>query len=100
MTSFLSAPSSMPLLIVEIMSGIAIGAGIGATHYYLLWRNVEMLVSSQSLKRAMALQIIRLFLTGAALYLIARFGALPLVAAALGLVGARVVVVRRIGAGE
>lgn len=98
MNNFLSLPSSIPLLILEVVAGFAVGAGIGATHYYLLWRNVEMLMSSQSLKRAMALQIIRLFLTGAAFYLIARFGALPLVAAALGLVGARMLVVRRIGA--
>ncbi len=93
-------PSNTPLLIAELAVALAIGAGIGAAHYFLLWRNVEMLVSGRSLRRAMALQIARLLATGAALYLVAEFGALPLGAALLGIVIARIIVVRRIGGAQ
>ncbi|MGB8276865.1 MAG: ATP synthase subunit I [Methylovirgula sp.] len=85
------------LLLAEIAAALALGAAIGAAHYLLLWRSVELLVSGGSAWRAAALHIARFLMTGAALYFVARFGALPLAAALLGIMSARIVIGRRIG---
>ena len=93
-------PSDMVLLSIEVLIALAIGAGIGAAHYFFLWRNVEMLVSGGSFTRALLLHLGRFLATSAALYLMARFGALPLSAALLGIIGARRMMVRRIGTSQ
>ena len=92
--------SNPPLLIAELSIALAVGAGIGAVHYFLLWRNVQMLVSGGSMGRVLLLHMGRFLATGAALYVIARCGALPLGVAALGILGARIVMGRQIGGGQ
>ncbi len=90
--------SNLPLLIAEVFIALAVGAGIGTAHYFFLWRNVETLVSGGSVARALLLHLGRFLVTGAALYLVAHFGALPLSAALLGIIAARHMMVRRFGA--
>jgi len=90
--------SNPPQLIAELLIGLAAGIAIGAAHYFLLWRNVERLTSNGSISHALALHLGRFLVTGAALYFVAHLGALPLAAALLGIIAARIIIGRRIGA--
>lgn len=99
MTSFAPLPNT-PLLIAELSIALALGAGIGAANYFLLWRNVQMLVSGGSMGRVLFLHMGRFLATGAALYGVARCGALPLAVAALGIMGARIIMSRQIGGAQ
>jgi hypothetical protein len=90
--------SHPPRAIIALLIGLTAGVAIGAAHYFLLWRNVERLTSDGSVSQALAPHLGRFLVTGAALYFVARLGALPLAAALLGIIGARIVIGRRIGA--
>ncbi len=97
MTTSFVVSSGGYVLLAEIAVALGLGAAIGAGHYLLLWRTVDLLVSGGSAWRAAALHIMRFLMTGAGLYFVARFGALPLAAALLGVMSARIVIGRRIG---
>lgn len=92
--------SNLPALVAELSIALAVGAGIGAAHYFLLWRNVQILLSGGSMGRALLLHLGRFLATGAALFVIVRGGALPLGVAALGIMSSRIVMGRRIGGGQ
>jgi hypothetical protein len=75
---------------------LAAGAVVGTFHFLTLRTSAWMLVTGSSLGAALALHLIRFAITGGALFLIARHGALPLLAATLGILGARMAVVRAV----
>ena len=76
----------------------ALGAGIliGMLHFLTLRWNAAMFAAGQSLLPALAMQLARFAATTGALAVVAgRFGALPLLVAAAGVLATRTVVVRR-----
>jgi len=80
--------------------GLAVGwlAGmvIGAVHFLSLRRNVRMLTAGRSLLPIVAIQLGRFAALAVVLAAITRsFGALPLLAAALGILTARTIIVRK-----
>jgi len=79
--------------------GLAVGAGalIGAVHYLSLSFTVRQFVEPTGLMPALMVQIGRFAVTGAALAVIAQFGALPLLMATAGVLAARTVAVARLG---
>jgi len=75
---------------------IAAGAIIGASHFLSLRWNLRLLAGGRSLMPALAVQLGRFAAIAAILAVIARsFGALPLLAATLGILLARTIVIRR-----
>ncbi len=75
-------------------AGSSAGALFGSLHFLALRWNVRMLVSGRALL-PVGLQLLRFAAVAAVLTLVARtFGALPLLAAALGLLVARIIVLR------
>ncbi len=83
---------------LEIGAGLVVGLAIGTVYFGMLWRSVQTLVESGSVLRVIALQTLRVGLVGAVLIPVAIYGgALPLVAAATGIVAARELVLRWTG---
>jgi F1F0 ATPase subunit 2 len=75
---------------------LAAGMVIGAVHFLSLRWNVRMLTAGRSLLPVVAVQLGRFAAMAVVLALITRtFGALPLLAAALGILAARTVIVRK-----
>ena len=75
---------------------LAAGTVIGAAHFLSLRWNLRMLAAGRSVLPAAAVQLARFAALGIALAVIVRtFGALPLLAATLGILAARTVIVRR-----
>jgi len=85
------------LLVAKMIAGFLAGAGVGLLHFGLLQKNIEILVACGSMVQAVALHAIRFIGTGATLYFAARFGALPLLAAAMGILPARWLALRHVG---
>lgn len=75
-----------------------LGAGAGTVHFAALARDAHALVHGGSPFVAMGLRLGRLLLTTAVLVLAARQGWPSLLAATVGFMVARVVVLRRLGA--
>jgi hypothetical protein len=72
------------------------GAGIGAVHFLSLRSNLQMLTAGRTLLPIVAVQLARFAGIGAVLAAIAiYFGALPLLAATLGILATRTLIVRR-----
>ena len=71
------------------------GFGLGLVHFASLGRVSALFLAGGSPVRALALQFARLALLAGFLVLAARLGAAPLLAAALGVLIARAVVLRR-----
>jgi len=69
------------------------GAAIGAFHFLSLRTTAGMLAAPASFTAALTLHLLRFPVTAAALVVVARHGAAPLLAATLGVVAARTVVV-------
>jgi len=75
---------------------IVAGTIIGALHFLSLRWNLRMLAGGRSLMPAIAVQLGRFAAIAAVLAVVARsFGALPLLAATLGILLARTIVIRR-----
>lgn len=85
-------------LFAKTTVGLAIGFVLGLVHFRMLWQTTRLLVAGGAVARTVALQFLRLGLIVGGLALLAWAGTLPLIAATIGLSGARQVVVRRFGA--
>ena len=95
MTSWYFAGHDLLLYGLEACAWLAAGALIGAFHFVTLLWNVQMFAAGRPLVLAMASQLARFGLIAGLLAIIAgRFGALPLLAAAAGILAARTVVVQ------
>lgn len=76
--------------------GLAVGALLGLVHFGALWWNTRLYTQGGA-ALALAVQLGRFALLGLVLAGLAKLGALPLLAGALGLLLVRPLVVRRIG---
>jgi F1F0 ATPase subunit 2 len=81
-------------IVVESSPWLAAGSAVGAFHFLMLRRSAGMLAAGSSLPAALALHLVRFPVTAGALVLVAHHGALPLLAAMLGILAARTAVVR------
>ena len=88
------AGSGTIAMLAGIVGWLAAGVLIGSFHFLTLRRSAGMLAAGSSLPRALALHLFRFVVTAGALTAAARHGAMPLLAATLGLLGARMAVVR------
>lgn len=87
------APNA-PLAAAPLFLAAGLLAGLG--HLALLRRNVALLLQPRGLAPAVLLQLLRFGLLGLVLLVLARHGAVALLAGALGVVAARHVVLRRV----
>jgi F1F0 ATPase subunit 2 len=74
------------------------GAALGALYFALVHRTARLHAASGPAGRIIALYVARLALAVAVFWAIAQAGALPLLLALAGFVGARMAVTRRLGA--
>jgi F1F0 ATPase subunit 2 len=79
-------------LVAGSAAWLAAGGLVGAFHFLTLHRSVRMLAAGASLLLALALHLVRFAITVGALTVIARHGALPLLASMLGLLASRATV--------
>ncbi len=79
------------------MAGLAVGAVTGLGYFGSLWWNTRLYVSGGSALMALLLQIGRFIVLFAVFVMLARFGAVPLLSASLGLFLARSLLIRRLG---
>lgn len=84
-------------LLLHALPGLAAGTALGLAHFASLAWNTRLYVTGGA-ARALAVQLLRLAVLAAAFAGLARLGALPLLAGALGLLLARQLVLRRLGA--
>jgi len=77
-----------------LIAVVVAGAGLGAAHFGSLWWSV-VLIRGGRVGLGVAVQSLRFIVLAAALVVIARLGAGPLIAAAAGLVAARALLLRR-----
>lgn len=80
----------------RVIGGAIVGFGLGMAYFGSLWWNVRTWVGGSWLRAAMA-QILRFALVGIVFFGLAKLGAAPLLAGALGLIAARALVLRRFG---
>lgn len=88
-TFFLSHQALVPAL-----AALAAGFALGFIHFRTLARAADAFASGQP-ARALALQLARLALMGGFLFAVAHAGALPLLAAAAGVLASRSLVLAR-----
>ncbi len=81
-------------MIAALILGFAAGAILGAAHLASLWWSVLLLRDGRPVL-GMILQALRFVALALLLAVIARHGAAPLLAAALGVLAARAVLLRR-----
>jgi F1F0 ATPase subunit 2 len=81
-------------IIGALAIGLAAGAVLGAAHLASLWWSVVLLRDGRPILGILA-QALRFIALAAALAFIARHGAAPLLAAAVGLLAARALLLRR-----
>jgi F1F0 ATPase subunit 2 len=86
------------LVLTEIGAALTAGGVVGVLNYLTLWWNARLFTSGGSALIAWAVQLARLAMLATALALVARFGTLPLLAAALGVLAVRSIMVLRLGA--
>jgi len=87
-------PDTLRLTLAAI-AAFALGLGLGALHFLSLKLGVRLFVAGRVLAPALLMPL-RFLVLGVALYGVARYGgAIPLVAAAGGLLLARAVILRR-----
>jgi F1F0 ATPase subunit 2 len=89
--------SSGPVLALTCLVHLLLGFGLGLLYFEGLWRVVQRLSAHRSLAPTLILMAVRLAMVSGALFLASREGAVVLLLTALGLLGARVATVRRIG---
>jgi hypothetical protein len=83
----------------QIAGGLLIGLAAGTAYFTMLWRGTLAIVHHATVLRVVMLQLARIAVIGAALTLVALYGGgLSLIATAIGVVGARELVLRRTGA--
>jgi len=80
--------------IAPLLAAFIAGAGLGAAHFGSLWWTVILMRDGRP-GTGVAVQGLRFVTLAAALVLIARLGAGPLIAAAAGVVAARALLTRR-----
>lgn len=90
--------ASIPDLIPQFGLGLLIGIVAGIAHFGSLWWNTRMFAQAGSMVAAVVVQLGRLGLLAAVFVGLSRFGALPLLAGALGLLMARQLMLKRLGA--
>lgn len=78
--------------------GLILGALAGTVHFGSLWWNARLFAAPGSMAKAFVIQIGRFAVLVAVFALLSRLGALPLLSGALGLLIARQVVMKRLGA--
>jgi F1F0 ATPase subunit 2 len=83
-----------PAMTLALIATFAAGAALGAAHFGSLWWTVVLLRDGRTVA-GMAAQALRFVALAAALAFIARQGAGPLLAAALGVLAARAFLIRR-----
>jgi F1F0 ATPase subunit 2 len=86
------------MTLLAVVSSFLAGLIVGAVHYGGLWWNVRLFAAGGSVLKALAVQVVRLALIAAALIALVSFGAMPLLVATLGVISARIVAVRWLGA--
>jgi hypothetical protein len=79
---------------LESTAWVATGGLVGTFHFLTLRRSARMLAMGSSLSAGLVLHLIRFPIIAGALIVIARYGALPLLAATLGILGARTAALR------
>lgn len=79
---------------VPALAALAAGVAVGFIHFRTLRRTADAFVGGRA-ARALALQLVRLALIGGFLFAAARAGALPLLAAAAGVLAGRALVMAR-----
>jgi F1F0 ATPase subunit 2 len=89
--------ASHPLFAVQASIGLVVGILAGLLHFATLHWNVRLLTSSAPVK-AIILQLARLGVLAAIFIVLAKLGALTLLCGAVGLLLARYVVLRQVGA--
>jgi F1F0 ATPase subunit 2 len=95
MTPLYAPQHDMFTLVLTTSVWLAIGGLIGTCHYVTLRWIARMLVTGPVLPAIMAVQLVRLAIIAGTLTIITRqYGALPLLAATLGLLASRLAVVR------
>jgi F1F0 ATPase subunit 2 len=82
-------------MIGALMIGLAAGAILGAAHLASLWWSVILLRDGRPVLGILA-QALRFVALAAGLAVIARHGAAPLIAAAVGVLAARALLLRRL----
>ncbi len=82
-------------LAAQVPTGLIVGFAVGLMHFSTLRRNVALLASGH-VGEALTMQIARLGLLLMMLFVLAKFGPWTLICAALSVLVARSVVVRRV----
>ncbi|PTW61084.1 F1-F0 ATPase (N-ATPase) AtpR subunit [Breoghania corrubedonensis] len=83
-------PATLAALAAFFIFGMALGAG-----YFFVLKTSATLFAHKAILAAAALTVVRMAVLAACLYFVSRAGALPLLIAALGLLVARQLVMRR-----
>jgi F1F0 ATPase subunit 2 len=94
MTEIFATGHETVTLLAGSAAWLAVGGLVGAFHFLTLRLSTRMLVTGSSLPLTLAFHLIRFAGTAGALVVIARHGALPLLAAALGILASRTAVLR------
>ncbi|MDR3474825.1 MAG: ATP synthase subunit I [Devosia sp.] len=83
----------IPLL---LLANLALGAVLGALYFRNLWHSTQAFAGRGTAFAIVAAALARFVLLGAALVLVSREGALPLLCAMLGILAARFAVIRKV----
>jgi len=75
--------------------GLVLGFGLGLVHFTTLKHVAALYTSGAKVWRVLGLQLLRFALLALVLIVVAQLGALPLLAAAAGILVARQIVIRR-----
>ncbi|MDD8021945.1 MAG: ATP synthase subunit I [Paracoccaceae bacterium] len=94
MRSAFDTLTTLPLPALAAL-GFALGLVLGAVHFLSLRRVTRMYVAGGAMLPALALQLARFGVLVAGLAVLAKLGAAPLLAGALGILAARAWVMRR-----
>lgn len=86
----------MPGVLLVLAVWVAAGLALGAAYFALLWWGVQGLADGRRSVLAMLVWAGRFVLLAGVLLLAGRQGALPLLAAAAGVLGGRALVLRRL----
>jgi hypothetical protein len=94
MTQLFATGHDVFALLLKSCAWLAMGGLVGTFHFLTLRRSARMLAIGSSLSAGLMLHLIRFPITAGALIVIAQYGALPLLAATLGILVARTAVLR------
>lgn len=88
-------PSFSPLAGAAV--GLGVGLAAGFAYFATLWWNTRLYLAGGRVALAVVLQMGRFAILLVAMAVLAALGALPLLMGAVGLLGARTLIVRRLG---